>query len=202
MEDDSKYSSNDEYFDTETGCFRILLGITSPQLLKEAELKFVSMAIADMAQNPVVDVEVNAGLKSLCRIHFKMFSEIYDWAGKIRKLDISKGTTRFANVNHIVSYPFQIEHSLRKENFLRNLDHDIFSERLAHYWGEWNEVHPFRDGNGRATREWCSQLSLIAGHKIAWDAIDQQVITDASIRSMRGDNSGLQEIVQQSLRCH
>lgn len=63
---------------------------------------------------------------------------------------------------------------LAKENQLKGLDKPAFVERLAHYFGEFNAAHPFRDGNGRATHEFFGQLACEAGYELNQRQIDQR----------------------------
>ncbi|MFC3658458.1 Fic family protein [Xanthomonas hyacinthi] len=71
---------------------------------------------------------------------------MYDWAGQIRQVEISKGSTMFARQVAIQSAAQQLFGQLAKEQLLRGLDADEFSKRAGHYLGEINVLHPFREG--------------------------------------------------------
>jgi cell filamentation protein len=101
-------------------------------------------------------------LHHLREIHRRIFGDIYDWAGQIRTVAIAKGAT-FCLPQYIESSAAVIFDDLRDENYLRGLDRDAFTGRLAHYLGEVNALHPFREGNGRAQRAFFGQLTLDAG---------------------------------------
>jgi cell filamentation protein len=85
-------------------------------------------------------------------IHYYIFQELYDFAGKIREEDIIKGNTHFAKYQYIVSNAIQLFEELKNENHLLNTSVDQFAKRTAHYMAELNILHPFRDSNGRAIR--------------------------------------------------
>jgi cell filamentation protein len=101
-------------------------------------------------------------LHHLREIHRRIFGDIYDWAGQIRTVAIAKGAT-FCLPQYIESSAAVIFDDLRDEDYLRDLDRDAFTGRLAHYLGEVNALHPFREGNGRAQRAFFGQLTLDAG---------------------------------------
>ncbi len=79
--------------------------------------------------------------------------------GAVRTIDISRGGNRFAHHARIESAAVPIFQQLAKENHLAGLGPEAFSDRAAHYLGELNTWHPFREGNGRAQREFISHPS-------------------------------------------
>ena len=97
-------------------------------------------------------------------IHFYLFKDIYDFAGKIRDVNISKGGFRFAPIMYL-------EASL---NHIDNMPQSSFDEIIEKYV-EMNIAHPFREGNGRATRIW---LDLILKKEIKkvidWNIVDKE----------------------------
>ena len=60
---------------------------------------------------------------------------------------------------------------LAAENHLKGLDADAFANRAAYYLGELNAIHPFREGNGRAQREFIRELAAEAGYRINWNRV-------------------------------
>jgi cell filamentation protein len=77
------------------------------------------------------------------------------------------------------------------DRHLAELDFDPFVERLAHYYGEVNAVHPFREGNGRTQRAFFLQLAIEAGWYLPWARTDPGVNVAASAASLRGDGQPL-----------
>jgi cell filamentation protein len=148
--------AKDPYFDSVYGVLRNLLGINSQSELDCVEATFAAVRSYELATSPVVGA---FDLDHLRDIHKNLFGDVYDWAGQIRTVDISKGTTRFASFQQIESYAPQITSPLLHEEYLRGLNPDEFSLRAGHYLGELNVLHPFREGNGRSIREFMSQLA-------------------------------------------
>ena len=92
--------------------------------------------------------------------------------------------------------PFE---QLAKEHHLAGRAMDAFSERAAYFLGEFNALHPFRDGNGRAQREFIGLLARKNGYFIAWTNITQEVMAQAAIAAFRGDASPLRDLIRAHL---
>jgi cell filamentation protein len=89
---------------------------------------------------------------------------------------------------------------LKRENFLTNPNPKAFANRAAFYLGEINAIHPFREGNGRAQREFIRQLALHAGHPLSWAGFTQPQMVEASIQShTTGDCTQLATILEAAL---
>ena len=84
---------------------------------------------------------------------------------------------------------------LAKENHLAGSGAEAFSARAAHYLGELNALHPFREGNGRAQREFISLLAHASGYYITWENMSPAVLLAASIASFHGDTSELAALI-------
>ncbi len=102
-------------------------------------------------------------LQTWKNIHFYLFQDIYEWAGELRTVKISKGRTMFAAPEFIESEASRLFQRLRMEKFLVGQDQGPFISRLAHYYGELNVLHPFRKGNGRSQKLLFELLALNAG---------------------------------------
>jgi cell filamentation protein len=86
------------------------------------------------------------------------------------------------------------------EKQLAGLSPAAFSDRAAYYLGELNALHPFREGNGRAQREFVRHLAHANGYYIAWENLSRANMLQASIESFRGDTSKLAAIIRDNLR--
>jgi fido (protein-threonine AMPylation protein) len=128
-----------------------------------------------------------------------LFSDLYEWAGQLRTVDISKGNNRFAHHAHIAGAATALFKQLAEEKSLAGLDTASFSKRLAHYLGELNALHPFREGNGRAQREFASHLAHANGYYIGWEDMTQQDLLQASIESFQGDTAKLEDLLRQHI---
>ena len=154
---------NGPYTDPDTGLLRNKLGLTTPGELADAEQAITYAALILLRDSPV---SPSYDLAHLRAIHARIFGDIYDWAGQIRTIAIAKGSP-FCLPQHIESSAADIFHALRGENFLRGLRRDAFVDRLTHYFGEINAIHPFREGNGRMQRAFFEQLASDAGFTLA-----------------------------------
>src|SRR5471032_1382526 len=138
------------------------LGIITGDALDAAEIE-LTQARVDQYDPNVGDISLSA----LRAIHFYLFQDLYDWAGDLRTVDISRGNTRFANVNRIEPEADKLFRQLAQENHLTGLTRAEFVARVAHYYCELNVIHPFRDGNGRALRLLFEVISISAGYDFA-----------------------------------
>ena len=100
--------------------------------------------------------------KGLCAIHKYLFDGLYDFAGKIRNLNIAKGGFRFANCLYLEAILPVIE----------KMPESTFEEIIAKY-AEMNIAHPFMEGNGRATRIWLDMMLKKNLGKVVNDAKEE-----------------------------
>ena len=109
--------------------------------------------------------KLNAGtVLSLRTIHKSLFDEIYDFAGELRSLNMSKGTFRFAP-------------SIYLESSLETIDkmHQFTFDEIVEKYVEMNISHPFREGNGRSTRTWLDLIFKTELHKVVdWSRIEKE----------------------------
>jgi len=170
-----KYSdSADAYTDPKTGVLKNKLGLTTEKDLERAEAAASALRSHELARSPIAG---NFDLSHLKAIHKKLFSDVYQWAGQVRTVDISKGDSRN----------------------LRGLSADKFSQRAGHYMGELNVIHPFREGNGRTLREFMGQVAKQAGYEIKWEGIDRKDMTQASIEAYQGSSEHMARLIRENL---
>ncbi len=183
----------DPYVDKATGILRNLLGIRNQADLDKAESGLSMLRELELRERPV---KGNFDLAHLQAIHQRLFGDVYDWAGKIRQVEIQKDNTAFARHMVIESAAQQVFRRLAQESHLKGLDADQFSVRAAYHMGEINVLHPFRDGNGRAQRLFMSQLAAAAGHRIEWGGISQADMVRASIDAYNGSARYLADLIR------
>ncbi|AMO93556.1 putative adenosine monophosphate-protein transferase fic [Collimonas fungivorans] len=152
------------------------LGITEEEALEVAEIE-LSQARIDQYEPNFDDLSLSA----LRAIHFHLFQDLYSWAGELRTVDISKGSTRFANISRIEPEAEKLFRQLEQENYLIGLSREQFVARLAHYYCELNVIHPFRDGNGRAQRLMFEVIGINAGFELRWEPIGRAEWGEANI---------------------
>ncbi|MBT8518797.1 cell filamentation protein Fic [Polynucleobacter paneuropaeus] len=192
----SRYDADDTYCYPGTDVLRNKAEITNAEDLDAYEGELSTLRSIEILENPVAG---QFDLAHLQRIHLALFQDVYEWAGKIRTVDISRGNSRFANVRFIESAASDIFNKLARENWLRGLDADTLSKRLAHYLSEINALHPFREGNGRVQRIFISQLSQSAGYQLDYSDLEQEQIYRAMELAFNGDELILAELILEHL---
>jgi fido (protein-threonine AMPylation protein) len=192
----SRYSSHDESIDPATGVLKNRLGITDEPTLAQTEAQFVAARARELTHQPIAGA---FDLPHLQAIHRHLFGDLYEWAGHLRTVDLTKDTSRFAHHAHLERAAAPIFRDLAQENYLRGLEPAAFSERTAHYLAELNALHPFREGNGRALRALFSQVAHDSGYTIVWKNMTQADMLDASRRSFSGDLAPLTTLIQRNL---
>lgn len=193
----SKYSNaQDPYLDPQHQVLMNRLGITDPRELEQTETVLVSVRMYELTLTPIPG---QFNLEHLQRIHRHLFGDIYNWAGQLRSVDITKGETRFAHYAHISDYAPQITRALAAEDHLRGLSPHAFSQRAGHYLGELNVLHPFREGNGRAMRAFVGQLAQEAGYLIQWTNVSREANISAAINAYLGDSADLANLIERNL---
>ena len=140
------------------------LGITnSPELAREEERISKKKALALFESGMLASLDAGT-TASLMAIHKALFEDIYDFAGKLRTVNLAKGNFRFAPLMYL-------------EAALANIDklpQSTFEEIVEKYV-EMNIAHPFREGNGRATRIWLDCiLRKEIGKVVDWSQVDKE----------------------------
>lgn len=123
------------------------LGITDSSELARAEEKISKAKALELFETGLLDTSEVGTFEDLARIHKYLFSDIYDFAGEMRSVNIAKGGFRFVSVMYL-------EAAL--ENIAK-MPQSTFDEIVEKYV-EMNVAHPFREGNGRSTRIWLDAI--------------------------------------------
>ena len=139
------------------------LGITNSAELARKEEQISKTKALELFEKELLDTFEVGTFKGLAQIHYYLFSDIYDFAGKIRDVNIAKGGFRFAPLMYL-------------HESLKNIDkmpQSTFEEIIEKYV-EMNIAHPFREGNGRSTRIWLDcilkkELKCV----IDWNEVDK-----------------------------
>lgn len=171
------------------------LNITDGDKLAEAERRFTMVRLFELLRNPVPGM---FNLNHLCAIHRYIFQDLYEWAGRIRTVDISKGYY-FCHCQYIQTGADKLFKDLKSENLLQNLPLDTFVSRISYYFSEINALHPFREGNGRAQREFVRSLALCNGYLLKFSNVSPEDMIKASIDSFTCDYRKTEEMFRACL---
>ena len=140
------------------------LGLTSSAELAREEERISKKKAAMLFENHILDNLKSGKFSTLQTIHKYLFDEIYDFAGKLRTVNIAKGNFRFAPLMYIESALKNID-EMRQSNF----------DEIIEKYVEMNIAHPFREGNGRSTRIWLDHmLKTEIGKVIDWSKVDKE----------------------------
>lgn len=149
------------------------LNINDSAQLARAEERISKLRAVQLFENHIVKEFEVGKFSGLAKIHKFLFDELYDFAGKVRTVNLAKGNFRFAPVMYL-------ETALK---YIDDMPQSTFDEIIEKYV-EMNIAHPFREGNGRSTRIWLDlilkkELKLV----IDWNKVDKEDYLSAMERS-------------------
>ena len=140
------------------------LNITDSAELARAEEKISKQKALKLYDTGILDTLTPGTFKTLCAIHKYLLEDIYEFAGKLREVNIAKGNFRFAPLMYLQA-------ALDNIDKMPQSDFDKIIEKYV----EMNIVHPFREGNGRATRIWLDLiLKKELGKVVDWSKVDKE----------------------------
>jgi len=140
------------------------LGITESSELARMEEKLSKKRALELFETGALDTFEAGSFAGLASIHRFLFSDIYDFAGELRTVNIAKGSFRFAPVMYLEAALQNIE----------RMPQSTFDEIVEKYV-EMNVAHPFREGNGRSMRLWLdAMLKKELGQVIDWEKVDKE----------------------------
>ena len=194
-------SGQDPYCYPGTTVLKNLPGITDEEKLQEFEADSIQWQQIQLEKNPI---QGNFDLEHLQKIHLWLFEQVYEWAGKIRTVNIGKDGFLFASYPFIEDYARTLFAKLAKERATWNPSNppENFIQKLAEYLGEINSLHPFREGNGRTQRIFIGQLAKQYGIKLDWEKISASEMIVASKPAMVGNNTKLEQILTACAQKH
>ncbi|ELY3085268.1 putative adenosine monophosphate-protein transferase Fic [Klebsiella aerogenes] len=192
----AKYGDDrDPYLYPTLDVLRNRLGIHQAQRLEQTAWEFTSLRAATIPLGPR-----GRGLPHLCAIHRQLYQDLFDWAGKLREIDIYQGDTPFCHFAWIEKEGNALMRKLEEEDYLCELPWETFVERLSWYYGEINVLHPFRLGNGLTQRIFFEQLAIHAGYLLDWRGIDPDAWSQANQLGAMGDPEPLERIFRKVVR--
>ena len=157
------------------------LNIRDNKLLKTAEEEITLIKQMELLKNPI---KGNFSKAHLMNIHKFIFEDIYSFAGKIRREQISKADTMFYPPNLIDRELDKVFAKIKEKNMLKETDEEKVFDNLAYVMAELNIIHPFREGNGRSIREFIRLMAKRMGYDLNWGNADKEELLQASILSV------------------
>ena len=140
------------------------LGLTTSADLARAEERISKKKAIELFEQGILDLLPAGRFSTLQAIHRYLFSEIYDFAGKIRTVNLAKGNFRFAPLMYLEAALVNID-QMPQANF----------DDIVEKYVEMNIAHPFREGNGRSMRIWLDHLfKAEIGRVVDWSRVDKE----------------------------
>jgi cell filamentation protein len=174
-----------------TSVLRNRLNITDEKTLAHAErdLSEVAAETLDFSPPPY-------NLSYLQALHRQLFCDLYDWAGELRTVDISKDETHFCVTHRIEPEANKLFKLLADANWFQDLDRTALINASAELFGDLNVVHPFREGNGRAQRILFEHIIVNAGYEISWWPVEAREWVQANIDAVGCDYAALVRVFE------
>ena len=200
MAEASRYYVSDKDAGVSKGILKNKLGFKSKKDLDEAETALLSDTHAHFFEL-LEKRKVKFDLSLLFSIHKYFLGHLYDWAGKVRTVNISKDEMFFAPIKYIdqalADFNKLLKTTLPKQSDAK----DDVSKKLAIIHNEFNIIHPFREGNGRTIRLF---LDLIAGslgyNPIDWSKKTNSDYIKACIKGAKGEHETMEKIIKKGLK--
>ncbi len=187
----------DSYCYPETSVLINKLNIRNQKDLDKAEKMSVLLHTVETEQRPPCEPFT---FDFYCNLHKTLFSDIYDWAGQIRKTDISKSGTNFCPYNEIAQMGKAKFDYLQKENYFCGLGREQYIKELSDFYNDLNMLHPFREGNGRTQRLFFSLLVQRKGYFLDLSEEDLSLLAVATIQAAHGVMDYLEEFFNNSIK--
>ena len=186
--------ATDPYVYPGTNVPKNLAGIEDRDRLQQFEAVSTADRISELRFKPIAGL---FDIDHLRRIHQHIFQDVYGWAGQFRTVDIRiEGEFWFCRHEFIATTLVDLFDKLRGESTLRNITPQQFGERAGYYLSELNAVHPFREGNGRAQREFIRELGLNAGLDVDWRRVTAAEMRSASVAGFqKGDSQPMGNLI-------
>ena len=168
------------------------LGIVDPDDFKVAEQEIVTSKSADVLS----EAPKAFGPGYLLHIHKVLFDDIYDFAGKIRTVDIAKpdASAPFAYVQFLEAESKRIFEELANKSYFKGLDARTFIQEITNLAAQLNALHPFREGNGRVIRLFLIMLADNAGYLLDYSQVSADELISADKLAFEGEIKSLHSV--------
>lgn len=172
------------------------LDIRNQSELDKAEKQITLLRAIQAEQNMILE---KPNFQFFKDIHKFLFDDIYEWAGLVRTINISKKGTIFCDASQIEEIGKLKFERLKKQNYLKELEKEQFIDEISDLYNELNILHPFREGNGRTLRLFITLLIRNAGFDIDFSKCDPDIIMLATINAAHGDISMLKSVFNEMM---
>ena len=180
------------YTDPKTGILRNLQDISDSDVLLFVESSVVTKRLQELYENPIKI----KGIDSLFEIHKYLFQDIYAWAGKKRIVEISKDGKQFFPTSHFDNAFKHIDQLIAEFKRIPKDNKRSLAKKMAEILDNVNYLHPFREGNGRAQREFLRVLALEKDLNLNLNPPDNKSVYERYMKgTIEGDVETLAELI-------
>ena len=176
------------------------LNIKDIEIISEIEKELLIKSYETL--HTELDESVEFDENYLCKTHYTIFSSLYEWGGKYRSVNISKGDSMFCPYMNLYSFSNDIFTKLKNDNYLKDYEdvllRDKFVEKLSYYMCELIVLHPFSEGNGRSIRLFFDMIVTFNGYKYIdyKSTLENNEYISASIDCMETNCDKMKNIIE------
>ena len=181
----------------DTTCLINKFNIKDDTKLSEIEAE-ITFAKAALLESTPIDKPLD--FEYYKDIHRFLFEDLYDWAGQLRQVDISKKGTVFCPADKLEDLCSACFHRLSENHYFKGLPKNKFIEEIVDLYQTTNYLHPFREGNGRTQRIFLSKLIQYNGYCFRFSRIDPDLLMVATIKAANGVTDDLYNIFRNELQ--
>jgi cell filamentation protein len=170
------------------------LHIRDETTLSEAEQQLSAIAADNVEFSPPP-----YNLAYLQTIHRTLFSDLFEWAGELRTVGMSKQATRFCQPGYMAAEAKKIFAHMAAANWFEGMSRADLIVAVADSYSDINVIHPFREGNGRAQRILFEHLITNAGFEISWWEVEKDEWIDANIAAYNCDLGPMERVFEKCI---
>ncbi|MFW0787929.1 Fic family protein [Gordonia sp. CPCC 206044] len=169
------------------GVLRNRVGATSAEELSVAETDLSEARLLELREKPRLATPRTYDLAHMSAIHKQLFQDVYDWAGEVRTVGIEKDGESFCPPGNISQAMQHVATRIAETDSLRDVAESALAQQVAYLYDYVNYAHPFRECNGRSTRELFDQLLAERSRGLDWERTDSAELYRAC-HSARADS--------------
>ena len=200
MAEHSRYSVSAKESGVVRGVLKNKLGIKVQASLDDAETLLLSDTYKYFFDR-LEEEGLHFDLPLLFEIHKYFLGSLYEWAGKVRRVNIAKDDILFAPIEHIGTSLREFGYVLKKSIPMQKDSKKVLAQKLAVVHNELNALHPFREGNGRTTRLFLDLIAVSVGYDpINWGKSSTTTYTEACKQGMVLEHRMMEKVIYAGLR--
>lgn len=164
------------------------VGATTSAQLRDAENDLVEARLLELRADTTI-LKRTYDLPHLLELHRHLFQDVYEWAGEVRTVGLSKGGgDSFVPPLSIEQPVAHVAVKIAESDLLRAVPPKDLPRQIAYLYDYLNYAHPFREGNGRAQRVFFDQLAAESDHGLSWHVVDKTELHDACHSARNSDD--------------